>query len=332
MLCGLAPRNDNLLQHPRQKMTIYIHKAGVDMNEKTVYALGFFDGVHLGHGALLTACRELADELGCRAGVVTFSSHPDALVQGQAPGLINTLRDREYLLRSKYHMDTVVTLPFDRKMMHCPWQDFFRRLTGEFQAAGLVCGEDFRFGHRGEGNAQRLLEACRDAGIPCVVVPQLKLGCMTVSSTHIRNLIEMGLMQHAIHFLGHPHILSGTVIPGHQLGRRLGIPTANLMLPRELVIPKFGVYACRCIIDGNSYAAVTNVGTRPTVAGVGITVEPWILDFQGDLYGKEITLQFFKFLRPEIKFPSLADLQNSVRQDALHTKEILRSFPEAKWD
>lgn len=319
-------------QQPRPNMTIYIHKAGVDMNEKTVYALGFFDGVHLGHGSLLTACRELADEMGCLAGAVTFASHPENLIRGHGPGLINTLRDREYLMRTKYKMDTVVTLPFDREMMCCSWQNFFRRLLEEYHAVGLVCGEDFRFGHRGEGSAELLLGACREAGIPCLVLPQLKLGNTPVSSTHIRNLIEMGLMQHAIHFLGHPHILTGEVVHGHQLGRRLGLPTANLMLPRELVIPKFGVYACRCVVDGVAYAAVTNVGTRPTVAGVGITVEPWILDFQGDLYGREITLQFYKFLRPEIKFPSLAALQNAVRRDAEQTKEILRSFPDAKWD
>ena len=302
------------------------------MIEKTVYALGFFDGVHLGHGALLTACREMADELGCAAGAVTFATHPETLVQGKAPGLINTLQDREKLLREKYRMDRVVILPFDREMMCCPWQDFFRRLREELGAAGLVCGEDFRFGHKGRGDAQILLAACRDAGIPCVVVPQRKLGATAVSSTHIRNLIEMGLMQHAIHFLGHAHILTGSVVPGHQLGRRLGIPTANLLLPQELVVPKFGVYACRCVVDGMHYAAVTNIGTRPTVAGVGITVESWILDFQGDLYGKEITLEFFKFLRPEIKFPTLSDLQQAVFQDAEQTKEILRAFSEAKWD
>lgn len=302
------------------------------MSKKTVYALGFFDGVHLGHGTLLTACRELADEMGVDAGVVTFSSHPDALVQGAAPGLINTLQDRDRLLREKYHMDTVVTLPFDREMMSTPWQDFFRRLLAEFSAAGIVCGEDFRFGHRGAGNGEKLLTACREAQIPCIVVPQLKLGGVTVSSTHIRNLIEMGLMEHAVHFLGHAHILSGTVIHGHQLGRRLGFPTANMLVPEELVIPKLGVYACRCIVDGIRYAAVTNVGTRPTVAGIGVTVESWILDYTGDLYGREITLEFFKFLRPEIKFPSLAELQRSVRADAEKTKEILTSFSGLPWD
>ncbi len=302
------------------------------MNEKTIYALGFFDGVHIGHGELLSACRCMADELGCRAGVLTFSTHPDALVHGAAPGLINTLKDRDWLLREKFHMDTVVSLPFDRKLMQCPWQDFFQRLLEEFGAAGLVCGEDFRFGHRGLGNAEALLGACRQAGIPCIVVPQLDLGGVRVSSSHIRSLIEMGLMEHAVHFLGHPHILTGQVVQGHQLGRRLGFPTANLMLPRELAVPKFGVYACRCVVDGQRYAAVTNVGTRPTVAGIGITVETWILDFTGDLYGRQITLEFFKFLRPELKFPSLGDLQQAIARDVNKTKEILKSFSGPEWD
>ena len=302
------------------------------MSKKCVYALGFFDGVHLGHGSLLTACRELADELGVQAGVVTFSTRPGALIHGQAPSLINTLKDRDTLLRAKYRMDRVITLPFDKEMMETPWQDFFRRLMEEFSAAGIICGEDFCFGHKGLGTAETLLSACREAGIPCIVVPQRELGGLRVSSTHIRSLIEMGLMEHAIHFLGHPHILTGTVVHGHQLGRRLGFPTANLLLPEGLVAPKFGVYACRCIVDGVRYAAVTNVGTRPTVAGVGVTVEAWILDYTGDLYGREITLEFFKFLRPEIKFPSLTDLQEAIRADAEKTKEILRSFHGPQWD
>ena len=302
------------------------------MSKKCVYALGFFDGVHLGHGSLLTACRELADELETKAGVVTFSSHPDALVHGTAPGLISTLRDRDALLRGKYHMDTVVSLPFDREMMCCPWQDFFLRLVEEFAAAGIVCGEDFTFGHKGQGNAEKLLSACREAGIPCIVVPRRKLEDVTVSSTHIRSLIQMGLMEHAIHFLGHPYVLTGNVVHGHQLGRRMGFPTANLLLPPELAVPKFGVYVCRCIVDGKRYAAVTNVGTRPTVAGVGITVESWILDYSGDLYGREITLQFFKFLRPELKFPSLEALQQAVLADAEKAKEILGFYQDPHWD
>jgi len=296
------------------------------MNERTIYALGFFDGVHRGHAALLTACRELADELGCKAGVVTFSSHPDQLVYGTAPGLINTAYDRERLLREYFSMDTVITLPFDRRMMATPWQDFFQMLVGEYHAAGLVCGEDFRFGHRGEGNGEKLMAACREAGIPGIVIPQMLLDQVAVSSTYIRSLIEMGMMRSAVRYLGHPHLLTGNVVHGHQLGRRLGMPTANLMLPKELVVPKMGVYACKCLIDGRHYAAVTNVGTRPTVAGIGITVETWILDYEGDLYGREICLEFYEFLRPEIRFPGLQDLQEAVRRDAEKTKEILKEI------
>ena len=302
------------------------------MSKKTIYALGFFDGVHLGHQALLAACRELAQEMEMISGVLTFSGHPDTLVHGKAPGLITTEEDRNRLLTQKYRMERVVSLTFDRKLMEMSWEDFFRMLMEDYDCGGIVCGEDFRFGYRGEGNARKLLTACRREGIPCIVVNQMKLGGRVISSTHIRCLVEMGLMEHAIHFLGHPYMLTGTVVPGQQLGRRLGVPTANLEFPAELAVPKFGVYACRCRVDDRWYPAVTNVGTRPTVAGVGITVEPWILDFTGDLYGREITLTFHKFLRPEIKFDCLKDLQQAIRADAEKTKEILRDNPTLNWD
>lgn len=293
------------------------------MNEKTIYALGFFDGIHLGHAALLAACRTLAAEQGCKAGVLTFSNHPDAVVRGTAPGLVNTIAERDRMLREQFGMDTVVSLPFDRKLMNCPWQDFFRLLMDSYGAAGFVCGEDFRFGARGEGDGEKLCAASREAGIPCVVVPKVRVDGVTVSSTRIRNLIEMGMMADAVKLLGHPYILSGKVVPGYQLGRRMGFPTANLMLPKELAVPRFGVYACHCNVEGKRYMAVTNIGTRPTVAGIGITVEVWILDYSGDLYGKELQLELYRFLRPEIRFPNLEALQKAVTQDAQLTREIL---------
>ena len=159
-----------------------------------------------------------------------------------------------------------------------------------------------------------------------IVVPQQKLGGIPVSSTHIRDLIEMGLMEQAIRFLGHPHILTGTVIHGKALGRKLGVPTANLQLPEGLAIPRFGVYACSCLIDGKRYPAVTNLGTRPTVEGSGITVEPWILDFSGDLYGREIMLEFHYFLRPEQKFPSLEALKAEIHRNAEETRNYLKTM------
>ena len=133
-------------------------------------------------------------------------------------------------------------------------------------------------------------------------------------------------MATAVKFLGHPHILRGTVVHGKALGRKLGIPTANLKLPENLATPRFGVYACRVKLDGVYYPAVTNIGTRPTVSGSGITVEPWILDYSGDLYGREITLEFFHFLRPEQNFSSLEDLKNQIHADARKSRELLTTY------
>ena len=292
---------------------------------KTIYALGFFDGVHVGHAALLSACREAAARYGWDAGVVTFDSHPDTLVLGSTPGLINTPYDREKLLRERFAMDTVVALPFDEQMRAMPWQDFLTMLTREYAAAGFVCGEDFRFGYKGAGNAALLTQYCADAGLPSAVVPEQTIDGVRVSSTYIRQQLETGDMKTAVKFLGHPHVLTGTVVHGHQLGRRLGIPTANLRLPEGLAVPKFGVYACRAIVDGRAYPAVTNIGTRPTVEGHNITVEPWILDYEGDLYDREITLEFHYFIRPERKFPSLDALKEEIHRNAEETRAYLQT-------
>lgn len=285
---------------------------------KTIYALGFFDGVHIGHQALLNQCRALAGESDCLAGAVTFASHPDALVFGAAPVLINTPADRERLLL--HWLDRVITLPFDEKMHATPWETFLDTLRCDYGAAGFVCGDDFRFGAKGAGNPGLLTKYCRENDLPCAVVPEQSLDGTRVSSSHIRTLLEAGQMERAAAFLGHPHILTGTVVHGHQLGRTLGIPTANLRLPEGVVVPRFGVYACLARVDGAAYPAVTNVGTRPTVAGHGITVEPWILDFSGDLYGREIQLEFHAFLRPECKFGSLEELREAINENARQTR------------
>ena len=294
--------------------------------KNTIFALGFFDGVHFGHQALLTACQELAAKHGCSAGVVTFAAHPDTLVKGNTPRLINSPKDREWLLRERNRMEIVLTLPFNGAMRAMPWEDFLDMLRKHYDAAGFVCGEDFRFGHLGGGNAEKLQEYCRRENLPCHVVPDQILDGIRVSSTYIRQQLEDGDMATAVKFLGHPHILSGTVVHGKALGRKLGIPTVNLLLPEGLAIPKFGVYACSCIIDGVRYPAVTNLGTRPTVQGSGITVESWILDYSGDLYDRQIMLEFHYFLRPERKFATLEELQAEIHRNARQTRDFLNSL------
>ena len=292
------------------------------MTEKKIFALGFFDGVHLGHQVLLQKCRALADTNHCSAGVVTFTAHPETLVLGQAPKLINSVQDRKGLLLS-YGMDSVLALSFDETLRTTHWSAFLGQLE-QLGAAGFVCGSDFRFGAGGSGTAKKLAAYCEKRQLPYAVVDQQLLDGVRVSSTHIRALLEAGDMAQAVRFLGHPHVLSGTVVPGKQVGRTIGVPTANLALPEGVLCPKHGVYACRISIGARQYLAVTNVGSRPTVQGSGITVEPFVLDFDGDLYGKNVTLAFYKYLRPEQKFGSLEELRTQIQVDAAQTQEFFK--------
>ena len=285
---------------------------------KYIYALGFFDGVHLGHQALLAACRELAAKTGYPAGVITFEGHPQALIAGNQPLLLNTNEDRMRLLQS-FGAEKVVFLPFDRQLMTTHWSEFLAQIT---DSAGFVCGSDFRFGAGGNGTAKKLAAYCDSRGLACAIVPQQMIGDIRVSSTHIRRLLELGEMEEAVRFLGHPHIFTGQVVPGRGLGHTIGVPTANLAIPEGLVLPKNGVYACKALIDGKEYLAVTNIGSRPTVDGHHITVEPWILDFEGDLYGKGIYVAFYKYLRPEQKFENLADLKAEIEKNAAQTRDF----------
>lgn len=224
------------------------------MNEHTIYALGFFDGVHLGHQALLKACRELADQNGCKAGVVTFTSHPDGLVLCQTPALLNTSDDRARLLYS-YGVDTVKEIPFDRELMTTHWSVFLRSLIA-IGAVGFVCGDDFRFGSGGLGTPKKLAAYCNKRDLPYTIVPEQRMVGARISSSRIRRLLEEGHIYAAGKLLGHPHILTGKVVAGKQLGRTIGIPTANLTFPAGVIVPKFGVYACKVGFDGKSYTAV----------------------------------------------------------------------------
>ena len=162
--------------------------------------------------------------------------------------------------------------------------------------------------------------------MPYAIVPEQTVDGIRISSTHIRTLIENGDMETAAKFLGHPHVLSGEVVRGRQLGRTIGIPTANLLIPQEVVVPRLGVYACTCRVEGKTYMAVTNIGSRPTVEGHQVRAESWILDFHGDLYGKSIQLQFYKFLRPERKFPSLEELRAEILKNGEETRKYFENF------
>ena len=309
--------------HPIGKAATKDKRKPMKKKENEIFALGFFDGVHLGHQALLSRCCALAAQLGCQTGAITFDAHPQSLFSPKAPPLITTVHDRQQLLR-QYGMHHIRCFPVIEEVMSTPWEAFLEQLRLE-GAVGFVCGDDFHFGCRGEGNPEKLVRYCERHNLPCAVIPAQTHGGIRISSTGIRTLIENGSMESATRLLGHPHILTGTVHHGQQLGRKLGIPTANLWIPQGIVVPKFGVYACRAAVGAKAYPAVANVGVRPTVSGSGITVEPWILDFQGDLYDQEIRLEFYRFLRPEMKFDSLSALQSQIHQDAAQVRRYFET-------
>ena len=297
------------------------------MRERVI-ALGFFDGVHLGHGALLRRAAEEAKKRGCESAVFTFDRPPKEVITGIPCPLINSPEDRAELVRRLYGIDEMIMVPFDDEMRTTPWDRFVTDiLVGRYGAVHLVAGHDHHFGHRNQGSPELLKEKCAELGLGCDIIPAVTLDGVTVSSTHIRKLLEEGDVETARAFLGHPHVLTQTVGHGRQLGRTIGIPTANLVAPPHVLLPKRGVYAAKITLpDGRAFGGVTNVGVRPTVNnGQDVTVEPWILDFDGDLYGQAIRVEFFRRLRDERKFDSLAALKSQIETDAVKTRE---AYPE----
>ena len=297
------------------------------MRERVI-ALGFFDGVHLGHGALLRRAAEEAQKRGCESAVFTFDRPPKEVITGIPCPLINSPEDRAELVKRLYGIDEMIMVPFDDEMRTTPWDRFVTDiLVGRYGAVHLVAGHDHHFGHRNQGSPELLKEKCAELGLGCDIIPAVTLDGVTVSSTHIRKLLEEGDVETARAFLGHPHVLTQTVGHGRQLGRTIGIPTANLVAPPHVLLPKRGVYAAKITLpDGRAFGGVTNVGVRPTVNnGQDVTVEPWILDFDGDLYGQAIRVEFYRRLRDERKFDSLAALRSQIETDAVKTREV---YPE----
>ena len=293
---------------------------------KRVIALGFFDGVHKGHGALLRRVTRLAGELGAVSAALTFDAHPSQILFGAAVPLLSSCDERLELMRRLYGVEDVIVAHCDAQLLRTPWRQFLDDLTQKYNAVHLVAGHDFRFGHRGEGDPARLAAWCREHGLGCDVIEPVTEQGMLVSSTYIRELVSAGDMERAAAFLGHPHTLTGAVRHGKHLGSALGFPTVNLALPGEIVVPARGVYATRVCVDDRSYPAVTNVGVRPSVDDGGeLTAESFLLDFDGDLYGKTVRLEFFKFLRPERRFDGLDALRGQIARDAEHTREYFNT-------
>lgn len=281
-----------------------------------VIALGFFDGVHLGHGALLRRTKELAAAYGAIPAVLTFDRNP-----GKEGKLLTSVTDRTALLRELYGIEDVICLPFDDTLRQTAWEAFLRTLVRTQNAVCLVCGYDYRFGRGGFGTPALLCDWCKAHKLGAEVIDRLELDGTTVSSSYLRTLIAEGEMEQAAKFYGHPHILSGEVVHGQQLGRQMGVPTANVAYSDDVLLPQNGVYAVKAIYQGNAYIGVCNVGSRPTVDGKNVVIEVWLPGQSFDLYGQTLRVEFYTKLREERKFFSLQELQREIVKNAVQAKE-----------
>lgn len=295
----------------------------------SVVSIGVFDGVHLGHEAILRANVNRARELGAQATVVTFSSHPKGILLGRAPRTLTSLEHRLRLFE-RAGIEHTLALEFSEELRSMPASDFAREILQEqLGVRSLVLGFDSKFGQNREGTPEYL----REHGFDTQVAPKVILGGRAVSSTAIREAVELGDLTGAETMLGRPVTLYGRVVHGAEVGRTLGFPTANLDLHHELHPPP-GVYACRVhVAEANeptqrkaSYVAACNIGFRPTVDGQrpdNPLVEVHLLDFEGDLYGCYLEVEFRSYLRPEQRFSGLDSLKEQIRADIEAVRRLM---------
>ena len=297
------------------------------IEKKRAIALGFFDGIHIGHSALLRKALEIGGSKGLVPSVITFDTHPQSLVSGEAVPLINSPEDRAGIIHRIFGIEDIIFLHFDKETANMPWNEFIIHLVSEFGALHLVAGHDFRFGRGGDGDSGLLRQKCAQLGIGCDIIPEVRHDGVAGSSTYIRELISDGNIDRANIFLGHPHVLTDVVRYGYRLGRTLGTPTINMSFQNGVLIPALGVYATMVYLeDGGKYIGVTNIGVRPTVDDSGqITAETHILDYQGNLYGHQVRLEFYTRLRPEKKFESVGQLKAQILIDCGEARQFFHA-------
>lgn len=296
------------------------------MAKKKVMALGFFDGIHIGHAALMNMIIKRAREYDAEPAVLTFDVHPDSLVFKKNVPLINSADDRERILSRCFGIYDVVVVHFSQSVMHMDWKVFIDELIDDMDLCHIVVGHDFKFGYKGLGTAEKLKEYCAQRGVGCDIIPPVCKDGVIVSSTLIRGLIESGEIEKANEYLGRPHTLTDVVRSGYHLGTQMGTPTINMRFPDGVIIPRHGVYAAKAYVDGEEYMSVTNVGVRPTVSeDGGVNVESFLLNFTGNLYGRLVRLDFYKFMRPERKFDDIDELAAQIKHDAESTREYFEN-------
>ena len=294
-----------------------------------IVALGFFDGLHLGHRALIKRLKERADKLHALATVFTFADHPDTVFEPEMyfRGLIMSA-ERRLKTMAELGVDEVVNAPLIPEVYTMSAKDFFdKQLRDCLRAKSIVVGRDFRFGHHGQGNVALLKQWCAENAIELHVIDDVIVDGEKVSSTRIRTLLRSGKIEEANRCLGAPYTIGGKVIHGRQLGRLLGFPTINVQFDPKMVRPLFGVYASSVLHHGEALPGITNIGIKPTVDPDNplIQSETHIYSEDMDLYDKSVDIQLLAFIREEVKFSSVDALKRQVDRDKATVLEYHRN-------
>ncbi len=296
---------------------------------ESVVTIGNFDGVHRGHRVLLGRAVGAAAETGVRSVAITFEPHPAAVLRpGSEPPRLQSLDERIAALRD-VGVDLVVVLPFTRELASLSPEAFVERvLVDRLQSTRVIVGTNFRFGHKAAGNLITLATAGEEHGFTAEAVTLLELDGVPLSSSAIREHVQAGDLPFVTAALGRPFTLAGEVVAGEQRGRTIGFPTANVEVPAGRVLPANGVYAGRAKVteatgEVTVHDAVTNVGTRPTFDGQGVTVEVHLLDEQRDLYGRRLEVSFLAHLRGERRFDGLDALREQIARDVRSAREAI---------
>jgi riboflavin kinase/FMN adenylyltransferase len=303
-----------------------VTRCGDAMNSmNSVVALGNFDGVHLGHQAVVRRALEEGRRRGAKVVAATFDPHPRVvLALGSEPRLLTTLEMRREELLG-YGVDEVWAIRFDKALSRKSPEEFVRDvLVGEIGASAVVVGENFRFGHKAAGDFRELERLMRGFGGEAYAVPvRSEDGEAPISSTRIRRLVGEGEVAEAAKLLGRPYVLRGEVVIGDKRGRTIGFPTANVLADPALVVPARGVYAGFVRVGKDIYAACTNIGVAPTFERRESRVEAYLFGFDGDLYGREVDVSFLQRIREEKRFSGVEELKTQISRDVEAARRII---------
>ncbi len=298
--------------------------------EPVAVALGNFDGIHTGHRTLINTAVRIAGEKGIKSAVFTFSEHPKNVMAGRVVVQNIIYEDEKIELLEKAGIDYMFALPFDEMMRTQPPEEFVNDiLIGRFNVSTAICGFNFTYGYKASGNAEMLKAAGIEHGFDVEVIDSVMIDDEVVSSSLIRKCITDGDISKASRLLGRSYTIRGTVIKGEQLGRQIGFPTCNIVLDETMAAPANGVYITHSYINGEKFNSVTNVGNKPTVGSFDKNIETNILDFDRNVYGEEIVVEFIKQTRPEKKFAGIDELREQLLKDTAQARLYHQSEHDA---